>query len=169
MEELIAKLTEANAKTQAWVAEDPGNRWAGLYSLDPQDWIDRGIHNLEQFDRMELEEAYHELYKDVNGFRDRIGVKDMPTEELEKEVEWLSEENARQIEEQKARQAKNVETFERQVKDTMELVAGIDRKRAIEIIADAEGELEDFKWYGYERLEWAFNLPYGYLKSKEAA
>lgn len=168
MEELLAKLAEANAKTEAWVDEDPENRWAGLYSLDAQDWIDRGIHNLEQFDRMELEDAYYELHKDVYGFRPR-DFRQMSNEELKKEVEWLSEENARQIEEQKIQQSKNVETFEQRVKDTMELIAGIDRKRAIEIIADAEGELEDFQWYGYERLEWTFNLPYGYLKSKEAA
>lgn len=168
MEELLAKLAEANAKTEAWVAEDPSNRWAGLYSLDAQDWIDRGIHNLEQFDRMELEDAYYELYKDVHGFRPR-DFKEMTNQELKDAVEWLCKENDRQMEEDRQRQAKNVETFEQQVKDTMELVSGIDRKRAIEIIAEAEGELEDFQWYGYERLEWSFNLPYGYLKKMEAA
>ena len=163
MEELIAKLTEANAKTEAWIAEDPSNRWAGLYVLDEQHWIDRGIHNLEQFDRMELEEAYYELYKDVHGFRPRNG-KELTNEELESAVDWLCKENDRQIEEDKARQAESVKAFEARVKDTMEIIVGIDRKRAIEIIADAEGETEAMQFYGTERLEWALNLPYGYLK-----
>jgi hypothetical protein len=47
----------------------------------------------------------------------------------------------------------------------MALVQGADRARAIEIIADADGELEDMKFYGYERLEYTYDLGFGYIKT----
>jgi hypothetical protein len=46
----------------------------------------------------------------------------------------------------------------------MALVQGADRVRANEIIADAEGELEEMKFYRYDRLEWCYDLGYGYIK-----
>lgn len=33
-----------------------------------------------------------------------------------------------------------------------------------DINADAEGELEDYRFYGPERLEWTFDLKYGSIK-----
>lgn len=162
MEELLAKLAEANAKTEAWIAEDPENRWAGLYILNPQHWIDRGIHNVEEFDRNELETAYYSLYKDVYGCHPS-SYKSMTNEQLEAEIKDLCAENDRQIEFDKNRQKENAERFETRIASTMELIGGCDRARAIEIIADAEGILDDYKFYGNSYLEHEFDLPYGYF------
>ena len=108
-------------------------------------------------------DIYSDLYKDVYGCRPRYA-RFESLEGFDADFKRLVERLNEQMEEEKKQQIKNRERFEQRVKDTMELVQGIDRVRAIEIIADAEGELEDLKWYGYERLEWCFNLGYGYIK-----
>ena len=35
MKDLIAHIEGINAKTQAWIDEDPTNRWAGMITTDP--------------------------------------------------------------------------------------------------------------------------------------
>lgn len=87
MEELIAKLAKVNADTEAWMAEGP-DRWATLYVLDAQHWIDRGINNLEEFDRYDIENTYHELYKDKYG----VGPSEfshLTNEQLEAKITYL--------------------------------------------------------------------------------
>ena len=39
MLKLIKEIKSRNIKTKAWVAEDPKNRWAGLYPEDEAHWI----------------------------------------------------------------------------------------------------------------------------------
>ncbi len=63
----------------------------------------------------------------------------------------------------RVRQSANLNKFFERVLKTMQL-CNCDRYRAIEIIADAEGELEAFQFYGYERLEWVFDLRFGSIK-----
>ena len=46
MLELIKEIKSRNIKTKAWVAEDPKNRWAGLYVEDEAHWVERGITTL---------------------------------------------------------------------------------------------------------------------------
>lgn len=108
--------------------------------------------------------VYSDLYKDVYGFRPRYA-RFESLEAFDADFEYLVQRLNEQQEEEKQQQLKNREVFEKRIADTMELVYGIDRVRAIEIIADAEDELEDMKFYGYERLEWCFDLGYGYIKS----
>ena len=54
MLELIKEIKSRNIKTKAWVAEDPKNRWAGLYPEDEAHWIERGITTLEALERLSL-------------------------------------------------------------------------------------------------------------------
>lgn len=107
---------------------------------------------------------YSDLYKDVYGSRPRHA-QFASIEEFDADYEYLVKKLDKQMEEEKQQQVINRERFELRIKDTMELVSGINRVRAIEIIADAEGELEELEWYGYERLEYLFDLGYGYIKS----
>ena len=44
------------------------------------------------------------------------------------------------------------------------LLCNCDKVRAVEIIADAEGELENLEFYSYERLEWYFDIKFGDIK-----
>jgi hypothetical protein len=109
--------------------------------------------------------TFSDLFKDVYGYRPRGTLAQFNTiEEFDAEYERLSNRLSIQLDEEAERQARNFSEFVARVQDTMELVVGIDRVRAIEIIADADGELEDMKFYGYERLEWSYDLKYGSIK-----
>jgi hypothetical protein len=109
-------------------------------------------------------DIYSDLYKDVYGSRPRYA-QFSSIEEFDTDFEALVNMLDKQLDEEKKQQLINRERFEQRIKDTMALVQGADRARAIEIIADADGELEDMKFYGYERLEWCYDLGFGYIKT----
>ena len=109
-------------------------------------------------------DIFSDLFKDVCGYRPRGTLAQFESlEAFDAEYERLVGELNRQNEEQRVLQAANLEKFCDRVMETMEL-CNCDQRRAVEIIADAEGELEEYKWYGPERLEWHFNLKYGSIK-----
>ena len=107
-------------------------------------------------------DIFSDLYKDVHGFRPRY-MTFASIEEFDARYSELCAELSMQIDEDKIRQAANLEKFADRVRETMEL-CNCDQRRAVEIIADAEGELDEYKWYGPERLEWHFDLKYGSIK-----
>lgn len=112
-------------------------------------------------------DIYSDLYKDVFGCRPRYAQFES-IEEFDKDFERLVEMLKDQQAEEEIRQAANLEKFEARIHETME-ICNCNAERAIEIIADAEDELEAFQWYGYERLEWCFNLKYGSIKKMLAS
>lgn len=107
-------------------------------------------------------DIFSDLYKDVHGFRPRY-ISFASIEEFDARYTELCAELSMQIDEDRVRQAANLEKFAQRVMETMEL-CNCDQRRAVEIIADAEGELDEYKWYGPERLEWLFDLKYGSIK-----
>ena len=107
-------------------------------------------------------DIFSDLHKDVYGFRPR-GVTFESLEAFDAEYERLVAQLSDQLDEDKIRQDANMVKFAQRVMETMEL-CNCDQRRAVEIIADAEGELEDYKFYGPERLEYTFNLKYGSIK-----
>jgi transcriptional regulator of heat shock response len=108
-------------------------------------------------------DIYSDLYKDVYGFRPRY-TEFVSTEEFDADFEALINMLNRKQSDEAAAQTRNFIKFVERVNETMELVQGTDRVRAIEIIAEAEDQLEDMEFYGYERLEWTFNLKFGSIK-----
>ena len=106
---------------------------------------------------------FSDLHKDVYGFRPR-GVIFESLEDFDAEFERLVKQLNIQETEEAATQARNFTMFVERVEETMQIVQFIDRERAIQIIADAEDEAENLAWYGYERLEYHFNLKYGSIK-----
>jgi hypothetical protein len=108
-------------------------------------------------------DIYSDLYKDVHGFRPRHS-RFASIEEFDADFERLAKQLAVQETEEAEIQARNFTRFAARIDETMQLVQGTERVRAIEIIADAEGERENMKFYGYERLEWCFNLKFGSIK-----
>jgi hypothetical protein len=106
-------------------------------------------------------DIFSDLYKDVYGFRPRY-VRFASIEEFDARYTELCSVSM-QLDEDRIRQAANMEKFADRVRETMEL-CNCDQRRAVEIIADAEGELEDYEFYGPERLEWVFDLKFGSIK-----
>ena len=106
---------------------------------------------------------FSDLHKDVYGFRPR-GVIFESLEDFDAEFERLVKQLNIQETEEAATQVRNFTMFVERVEETMQIVQFIDRERAIQIIADAEDEAENLAWYGYERLEYHFNLKYGSIK-----
>ena len=107
-------------------------------------------------------DIFSDLHKDVYGFRPRY-VTFESLEAFDAEYERLVAQLSEQMDEDKIRQDANMDKFAQRVMETMEL-CNCDQRRAVEIIADAEGELEDYKFYGPERLEYSFDLKYGSIK-----
>lgn len=108
-------------------------------------------------------DIFSDLHKDVYGFRPR-GVIFDSIEDFDAEYERLVGRLSEQLDEDAIRQSANLNKFFERVLETMEL-CNCDQVRAIEIIADAEDELDALKFYGYERLEWCFDLKFGSIKA----
>jgi hypothetical protein len=108
-------------------------------------------------------DIYSDLYKDVYGSRPRAA-RFESVEAFDADYEFLVKQlNAKNIEDED-RQARNWNKFVARLYEIQSVVSGISIERAIEILADAEDQLEDYKWYGGERLEWHFDLKYGSIK-----
>jgi hypothetical protein len=107
-------------------------------------------------------DIFSDLHKDVYGFRPRY-VTFESVEDFDRRYTELCAELSMQLDEDRIRQSANLDKFFERVLKTMEL-CNCDQVRAIEIIADAEGELDAFRDYGYERLEWVFDLKFGSIK-----
>lgn len=108
-------------------------------------------------------DMYSDLYKDVYGSRPR-NCNFETVEEFEKDFDFLMTLHDRKMEEDRRAQEQAIARFEISVSEIMLLCNTTDRENAIRIIMDAEGRADDFEFYGYESLEWALNLPYGYIK-----
>jgi len=106
-------------------------------------------------------DIYSDLYKDVYGSRPR-GAQFESLEEFQDDYDFLCNRLDEQIEEERIQQSRNFAAFVERVQETMEIIEGATRERAIEIIAAAEGISErEFDHYGLEILEHELNLKYG--------
>lgn len=106
-------------------------------------------------------DIYSDLYKDVYGSRPRYA-KFESLEEFQDDYDFLCNRLDEQLEEQRVQQSRNFAAFVERVQETMEIVEGATRERAIEIIAEAEGISErEFDHYGLEILEYELNLKFG--------
>lgn len=110
--------------------------------------------------------VYSDLYKDVYGSRPR-GCIFASIEEFHQDFEFLVQQLKEEEDREAERQARAVERLEQRIVDTMALVQGADKLRALEIIAEAEGiDAEERRFYDWESLEWTLGLKYGYIRSK---
>lgn len=104
---------------------------------------------------------YSDLYKDVYGSRPRYAQFES-IEEFDNDFEFLVNRLNEQNEREAIAQQENFSDFVTRIEETMQIVQGCTRERAIEIIADAHGiSAEEFDFYGLEALEYKFNLKYG--------
>ena len=139
MKELMAELAKRNAETEAWVAEDPQNRWAGLYSMDEAHWVERGITNLVDFERDELATYIYEGHKDAFGTKGRhYNFEAMSLEDLRSEADYIS----RAVKEQMALEAEMekeaIQRYEASIAEYQTMGAAT-REDAIRWLLQAEG------------------------------
>ena len=107
---------------------------------------------------------YSDLYKDVYGSRPRY-VTFVSMQEFDEDFAYLNMQAERQISEEKVEQHYNFEAFVARVNETMQIVEGSTRARAVEIIADAEGlSADELSFYGYEVLEYELGIKFGSIK-----
>jgi len=89
---LADHIAALNAKTQAWIDEDPTNRGGFLHITDITYWNRGGIHTVEDFERHELVNTIWDVYKEVHGVRPRgLGLYGMSIAELKEMLNGLYE------------------------------------------------------------------------------
>ena len=152
MLELIKEIKARNVKTTAWVAEDPANRWAGLYPEDEAHWIERGVTTLEALERSELEEYIYDAHKTAFGVKGRhYDFAAMSLQELKDEADYISNacDEAMKLEKEMADKA--IEDFTQVVQDTIAIGAG-DEDNALRWLT------QDEKFYHIQDLEsWVYD------------
>ena len=160
MQELMAHIKAENIKTKAWVAEDPKNRWAGLYPEDEAHWVERGITTLEALERDELECYIYDAHKTAFGVKGRhYNFKAMSLEELKAEADYISKACDEQLALEAKMEKEATERFEASVAEYQKMAGS--RKDAIRWLLQAEG-LEDERDPGY--ICYSLGLPYSMEK-----
>ena len=160
MQELMAHIKAENIKTKAWVAEDPKNRWAGLYPEDEAHWVERGITTLEALERDELECYIYDAHKTAFGVKGRhYDFKAMSLEELKDEADYISKACDEQLALEAKMEKEATERFEASVAEYQKMAGS--RKDAIRWLLQAEG-LEDERDPGY--ICYSLGLPYSMEK-----
>ena len=161
---LLAHIQAKNAKTLAWVAEDPTNRWAGTLVEDLDHWTQDDIHTPEAFEHYMLATAAYDAHKDAYGFKpDWRVVNAMSDSELREWLDHLFAECERQVLEQEAAEKAKADEFEARIQDVIESGAG-DRATALRWIMDAEIPEEDrgTQLATADYVRWSLGLPYSY-------
>lgn len=67
--ELAEYIRAENAKTRAWVAADPENRFASTWVEDMAHWTEDGIFTIAQFQHRHLVAEAWECHRDAYGYR----------------------------------------------------------------------------------------------------
>ena len=156
----MAHIKAENIKTKAWVAEDPKNRWAGLYPEDEAHWVERGITTLEALERDELECYIYDAHKTAFGVKGRhYNFKAMSLEELKDEADYISKACDEQLALEAKMEKEATERFEASVAEYQKMAGS--RKDAIRWVLQAEG-LEDERDPGY--ICYSLGLPYSMEK-----
>jgi len=135
---LLEHIKNINAKSKAWMAENPGS-WAGMVVEDIKFWNDQGIFTVEDYERSNLEVSVYEMHKQAYGVKGRhYNFKAMSTKELEDELDHLCEVAKREAEIEKRQEEDNLKAFESRIDEALSLGAE-NREDAIKWILQAEG------------------------------
>ena len=163
MQDLLNHIKAANEKTRAWVAEDPKNRWSGLYPEDEAHWIERGISTVAELERDELITYIWDGHKSAYGFRNRgYEFDSMSLAELEAEADRISEAIDQSNKEQDAYYKHNIKKLEEQIAET-QLMGAASREDAIRWILQAENLINE---YDVDYISYTLGVPYDHMKSE---
>ena len=159
-QELLNHIKSRNVETRAWVAEDPKNRMAGLYSEDVAHWEDRGIATLEELERDELVTYIYEGHKDAFGVKGRhYNFDSMSLDQLKAECDYIEDSIKVALADEEARQKANIESLEERIVNNINMGAS-DRTTAIRWILEAE-DLTNEHDVGY--IQFTFGVPYTHM------
>ena len=153
LNELITEIKKRNAKTEAWVAEDPKNRWAGMYPTDEAHWVEREITTLEELERSELEEYIYDAHKTAFGVKGRhYNFKAMSLQELKDEADYISKACDEQMKLEAEMEAESIERFKKAIADTI-AVGAEDETAALRWMTDAEdfGHIQDIESWVWDK------------------
>ena len=104
---LEAHLLAIEAKTKAWVAEDPKNRWACYPVIEAAFWAEQGIASIADFNHNSLVSQVFESTRDLYGYKPNWGALNACTDaELQAEADALSAEYQRNADEEARGKAK---------------------------------------------------------------
>lgn len=122
---LLELIQSKNAKTAAWVAEDPTSRWAGMITEDLSHWAEYDIHTAEDYERYELQTFIYEGHKDAFGVKGRhYDFSVMTMDELRAEADYISDAVNRQMEADRLQEESDLAEFKSLVQRTIEMGAG---------------------------------------------
>ena len=154
MEKLLAHIKAENIKTKAWIAEDPKNRWAGLYPEDEAHWVERGITTLEALERDELATYIYDAHKTAFGCKGRhYDFDSMTLQELKDEADYISRACDEQMALEAEQEARSIKEFKALVQKTIANGAG-DEETALRWLSQGETfyhmqDVESWVWdYG---------------------
>jgi hypothetical protein len=133
-----------NAKTQAWVNEDPKNRCAGMIVEDLSHWASSGVHTVEQYEHYMLDCVFSDIHKDAYGIRPRAVDywNKMSISEKQKEIDSLVEIANEVAEEEHQTILADVKVFEKLVDHTISMGAG-NRTVALRWIAQSDDDYQN--------------------------
>jgi len=132
---LLELIESKNAKTAAWVAEDPANRWAGMITTDLEHWAEYGVHTAEDYERYELETYIYEGHKDAFGVKGRhYDFASMTMDELREEADYISTVAQAQYEAEKKQEEDDLAAFKSLVEKTIDMGAA-DEETALRWLA----------------------------------
>lgn len=152
--DLANYIAARNAETQAWVAEDPSNRWAGLLTDDLAHWAGYGVTTPAQLDLYLTQGTWYDMFKDAYGYRPRFDTSAWTLADYEREIEDLSRVIAANMDAEREAEAVALQRFEARVAEVIESGAG-DRETALRWLWQADNEVA----YDRQDLEqWVYGL-----------
>ena len=109
-------------------------------------------------------DIYSDLYKDVYGSRPRYAQFES-VEDFDKDFNRLSKQLDEVLKRDRLEKEMRWCDFLCRIDTIKQLVSNADTRRAVEIIAEAEGiDKEEMSFYGWESLEWKLGINYGSIK-----
>ena len=109
-------------------------------------------------------DIYSDLYKDVYGSRPRYA-KFESVEEFDRDFNRLSKQLDEVLKRDRLEKEMRWGDFLCRIETIKQLVSNADTRRAVEIIAEAEGiDKEEMSFYGWESLEWKLGINFGSIK-----
>ena len=99
-QELLEFINAHNAEQEAWVAEDPDNRYSSGICDNMEWWAEDGIFTVEQFKLDSAKNLYYELKRELWGYKSYPT--DATLEWLEPEIERMQKQLAEKVQEERA-------------------------------------------------------------------
>ena len=108
--DLLNHITKKNNEIEAWVNEDPKNRWAGLITTDLDHWASYGIYDVAEYEGYISANTLYEVYSDKysKGYARGMDFFSMSQEKLDELWTEIEEEEKKKEERRNLQEAENL-------------------------------------------------------------